>query len=52
MPVTDVVTPPSLDELVAALAAATPRTRLLAGGTDLVRAIRSAGERAGHASST
>ncbi len=40
MPVTDVVTPAGIDELVAALKAATPRTRLLAGGTDLVRAIR------------
>ena len=36
------MTPASLDELVAALAAATPQTRLLAGGTDLVRAIRAA----------
>jgi CO/xanthine dehydrogenase FAD-binding subunit len=40
VPVTDVVTPAGIDELVAALKAATPRTRLLAGGTDLVRAIR------------
>ena len=31
---------PELDELVAALAQATPQTRLLAGGTDLVRAVR------------
>jgi CO/xanthine dehydrogenase FAD-binding subunit len=37
---TDVLTPAGVDELVAALAQATPRTRLLAGGTDLVRAIR------------
>jgi CO/xanthine dehydrogenase FAD-binding subunit len=43
VPVTDVVTPVSLEELVAALAAATPRTRLLAGGTDLVRELRSPG---------
>ena len=43
MLVTDVVTPAGLDELVAALKAATPRTRLLAGGTDLVRAIRTPG---------
>ena len=43
MPVTDVVTPASLEELVAALAAATPQTRLLAGGTDLVRELRSPG---------
>ena len=40
MPVTDVVTPVTLDELVAALAKATPSSRLLAGGTDLVRALR------------
>jgi CO/xanthine dehydrogenase FAD-binding subunit len=37
---TQVLTPAGLDELVAALAQATPQTRLLAGGTDLVRAIR------------
>jgi CO/xanthine dehydrogenase FAD-binding subunit len=41
--VTDVVTPAGIDELVAALKAATPQTRLLAGGTDLVRAIRRPG---------
>jgi CO/xanthine dehydrogenase FAD-binding subunit len=40
VPVTEVLTPASLEELVSALAAATPRTRLLAGGTDLVRALR------------
>jgi len=40
VPTTDVVTPVSAEELVAALARATPHTRLLAGGTDLVRAIR------------
>ena len=38
--VTGVVTPSGVDELVAALAEATPQTRLLAGGTDLVCAIR------------
>ena len=43
MPVTDVVTPQSREELVAALAVATPQTRLLAGGTDLVRSIRKPG---------
>jgi CO/xanthine dehydrogenase FAD-binding subunit len=43
VPVTDVVTPQSREELVAALAAATPQTRLLAGGTDLVRSIRKPG---------
>jgi CO/xanthine dehydrogenase FAD-binding subunit len=43
VPVTDVVTPASLEGLVAALAAATPQTRLLAGGTDLVRALRAPG---------
>ena len=43
MPLTDIVTPASLEELVAALAAATPQTRLLAGGTDLVRELRSPG---------
>jgi CO/xanthine dehydrogenase FAD-binding subunit len=37
---TEVLTPAGVDELVAALAQATPQTRLLAGGTDLVRAIR------------
>ena len=41
---TQVLTPSALDELVAALAQATPRTRLLAGGTDLVRALRRPGE--------
>lgn len=40
MLVTDVVTPTGMEELVAALAGATPKTRLLAGGTDLVRTIR------------
>jgi CO/xanthine dehydrogenase FAD-binding subunit len=43
VPVTEVLTPASLEELVAGLAASTPRTRLLAGGTDLVRALRSPG---------
>ena len=42
--VTEVRSPSSLDELVAALAQATPRTRLLAGGTDLVRTLRQPGE--------
>lgn len=37
---TQVLTPSSRDELVAALAQATPQTRLLAGGTDLVRTLR------------
>jgi len=40
---TDVLTPATRGELVAALARATPRTRLLAGGTDLVRALRAPG---------
>ena len=40
---TEVLTPTGADELVAALAQATPQTRLLAGGTDLVRAIRRPG---------
>jgi xanthine dehydrogenase FAD-binding subunit len=40
---TDVVAPATTDELVAALALATPRTRLLAGGTDLVNDIRRPG---------
>ena len=39
MPQTQVLTPSGVDELVAALAQATPQTRLLAGGTDLVRAV-------------
>jgi xanthine dehydrogenase FAD-binding subunit len=43
VPVTQVVTPVAMDELAAALQAATPQTRLLAGGTDLVRAVRLAG---------
>ena len=43
MPVTQVVTPAGMDELAAALKAATPQTRLLAGGTDLVRAVRRPG---------
>jgi CO/xanthine dehydrogenase FAD-binding subunit len=37
------LTPEGIDELVAALAQATPKTRLLAGGTDLVRALRRPG---------
>jgi CO/xanthine dehydrogenase FAD-binding subunit len=37
------VAPATLDELIAALAQATPRTRLLAGGTDLVSDIRRPG---------
>jgi CO/xanthine dehydrogenase FAD-binding subunit len=41
---TEVLTPSTVDELVAALARATPRTRLLAGGTDLVRGLRRPGE--------
>jgi CO/xanthine dehydrogenase FAD-binding subunit len=41
---TQVLSPAGRDELVAALARATPRTRLLAGGTDLVRALRRPGE--------
>ena len=40
MALTEVVTPAGIDELVAALSTATPKTRLLAGGTDLVRALR------------
>ena len=43
MPATDVLTPATRDDLVAALSRATPRTRLLAGGTDLVREIRRPG---------
>ena len=43
MPQTQVLTPAGVAELVAALAQATPQTRLLAGGTDLVRAIRRPG---------
>ncbi len=43
MALTGVATPQTLAELTAALATATPRTRLLAGGTDLVRAIRQPG---------
>jgi CO/xanthine dehydrogenase FAD-binding subunit len=39
----EVLTPATADELVAALARATPHTRLLAGGTDLVREIRRPG---------
>ena len=46
MAVTDVVTPADIDELVAALSTATPRTRILAGGTDLVRALREPGNEA------
>jgi len=41
---TEVVTPATVIELSEALAGATPRTRLLAGGTDLVRAIRRPGD--------
>lgn len=40
---TQVLTPESVTELVAALAQATPRTRLLAGGTDLVHELRRPG---------
>jgi CO/xanthine dehydrogenase FAD-binding subunit len=40
---TELLTPSTLDELVAALAQATPHTRLLAGGTDLVRELRRPG---------
>ena len=40
---TQVLTPTSVEELTAALAQATPQTRLLAGGTDLVRALRHPG---------
>ena len=43
MAATQVLTPTSVEELVAALAQATPQTRLLAGGTDLVRALRRPG---------
>jgi CO/xanthine dehydrogenase FAD-binding subunit len=43
MPATDILTPATRDDLVAALSRATPRTRLLAGGTDLVREIRRPG---------
>ena len=43
MAATQVLTPSTRDELVAALAQATPQTRLLAGGTDLVRALRRPG---------
>ncbi len=39
----EVLTPATTDELIAALERATPRTRLLAGGTDLVRDIRRPG---------
>jgi xanthine dehydrogenase FAD-binding subunit len=41
---TQVLTPETLDELVAALSQATPKTRLLAGGTDLVRELRRPGQ--------
>ena len=44
MPGVDVVTPAGMEELVGALARATTRSRLLAGGTDLVRAIRRPGQ--------
>ncbi len=40
---TQVLTPAGLNELVAALSQATPQTRLLAGGTDLIRAVRRPG---------
>lgn len=40
---TEVLTPADRGELVAALARATPQTRLLAGGTDLVRVLRRPG---------
>jgi len=40
---TQVLTPATVDELVAALAQTTPRSRLLAGGTDLVRTLRQRG---------
>lgn len=40
MAITQVLTPSARDELVAALAQATPQSRLLAGGTDLVRVLR------------
>lgn len=43
MTATEVSTPASVAELISALARATSRTRLLAGGTDLVRAIRRPG---------
>jgi CO/xanthine dehydrogenase FAD-binding subunit len=43
MPATDILTPATRDDLVAALSRATSRTRLLAGGTDLVREIRRPG---------
>ena len=43
MAATDVLTPATRDALVVALSRATPRTRLLAGGTDLVREIRRPG---------
>jgi carbon-monoxide dehydrogenase medium subunit len=43
MPSTDLVTPNDTEELVAALARATTSSRLLAGGTDLVRDIRRPG---------
>ncbi len=44
MPPTRVLTPSTRDELVEALAQATPRTRLVAGGTDLVRELHRPGE--------
>jgi CO/xanthine dehydrogenase FAD-binding subunit len=40
---TQVLTPSTRHELVAALAQATPQSRLLAGGTDLVRVLRRPG---------
>jgi CO/xanthine dehydrogenase FAD-binding subunit len=40
---TEVRSPSTLNELVSVLAQATPRTRLLAGGTDLVRTLRQPG---------
>ena len=36
LPATDILTPSTRDDLVAALSRATSRTRLLAGGTDVV----------------
>jgi CO/xanthine dehydrogenase FAD-binding subunit len=43
VPAPAIVTPAGMQELVAALAQATPQSRLLAGGTDLVRAVRRPG---------
>ena len=41
---TEVVSPSTRAELVAALARTTPQSRLLAGGTDLVRALHRPGD--------